>query len=288
MSLQDEIGEWYDATKISAYRQCPQRYAYRHEDKLDTTERSVDLEFGIAIHAALESIYDGTYAELVPYESPSGTKEIRKFQKIFLEAFPEDPEKGYKTRANGLMLLARYLEKWQDEPFTLKSPPEQTFTMTFEAEADQAGFTYIGRLDLFIEWNGEAMPADHKTTSRFGELFDKQFRLSVQQTGYMKATGTRKSMINAMRVTNNINDESFVRKITTRTEEDIERWERDMKSTVRKIREARRTGIWEQTDSACFSYNRTCEYYALCTSGSKRQHDAIKDNSYTVSEWEPI
>lgn len=284
--LERELGsEWYDGSKISQFRLCPRRYYYRHEEHLVSDEPSFDLEFGIAVHKALELVYKGGYSEIVDYNN----RKMYAYAKVFLENYQNEPEKGYKTRANGLELLTQYIAKWNNEPFEILGV-EQALLMPsneFSIQPKVDKFFVVGREDLHIKWNGEEMPLDHKTTSRFGDFFEKGFKLDIGQTGYMRMTKTNKSCINALRVTNKIGDDSFVRKITTRTEEDFVEWEEEFVDSVTKIREARAKKLWSKTPSACFAYNRTCEYYTLCTA-SKQQRETLKETSYKREVWQPV
>lgn len=272
--------EWYDHTKLSLYRLCPQKYEYRIVENLVTKDTEWALAFGIAIHKALETIYDGSYVQ----RDEKGTY---RYQSVFLELYPKEPPKGYRTRVTGVELLTQYIAKWHSEPFKVVEI-EAPFTVQIPNDAESPDFHLMGRIDLVVEWDGEVMPLDHKTTSYFGEHFELGFKVDAQPTLYMYALGARRCVINALRVSAKINDESFVRKITTRTPEEIARTLHDVKKTVSDIRASRALSVWPRHGSqSCFAYNRTCEYYALCSS-SDQQAATLKETMYDYSVWQPV
>lgn len=276
----DLDSEWYDNTKLALYRLCPQKYYYRIEQGLVPKGTDYALAFGIAIHKALETIYDGTYKDK--------TDDMYKYQKVFLDMYTSEPEKGHRTRAIGLELLTHYLVRWQNEPFEVIGI-ETPFVL------HMSDFALVGRIDLLIKWDELVMPLDHKTTSFFGEHFELGYKLDPQPTIYMKAVdnlyrgqSVMKAVINALRVTNKITDESFVRKITTRNSREVDKCFADIRDTVGKIRQSAECNVWPRSaPQACFAYNRTCEYYALCTSHND-QHTTLRDNAYNREMWQPV
>jgi len=280
----DLDAEWYDHTKLSLYRLCPQKYKYRVCEQLIPTEPEYALAFGIAIHKALETIYNNTYAERI--QTDNG-QIIYNYQDVFLSNYPQDAPKGARTRAIGVELLTHYIAKWREEPFKVIEI-EVPFAMPIKDVHNKPDFYLVGRIDLVINWNDEVMPLDHKTTSYFGEHFELGFKVDTQPTIYMMALGANKAVINALRVSAKINDESFVRKVTTRTPEEFARALSDIRTTVQNIRTSYERDSWPRHGSqSCFAYNRTCEYYALCAS-SDQQAETLKETSFARNTWQPV
>lgn len=278
--------EWYDSSKITSYRLCPRKFYYRYEKNLVPIDyTSTPMEFGSAIHKALESIYrDGPRVR---------EADAYKFAKVFCDAFPRHMEDRVYTQENGTELLACYILKWEHDKFDILAI-EQPFHLDMPDDIDGQGFTYAGRMDLVVEMDGKIYPWDHKTTSYFGDHFEKGFKLDVQMTGYIKANkvahgehAASAAIINALRPTNKISPECFVRKETTRTPEELVEWEHELRATVDQIRSSRLVGRWiKHAPTACFTYNRTCEYYGLCTAGES-QRAALIDSAFEQKVWTP-
>lgn len=290
-------GDWLDASKYDTFSLCPTKYYWRYEEHLVPLDESSDLttgmQFGHAIHKSLESLYTAKAFDLVPCPQPDCEfckgSPIPLIAAEFLAAYPTEPTDDHnpRTRNRGLEVLEAYLTRWRREPFSVEAV-EVPFELSFP------DFKYIGRMDLIVRWDKSTMPMDHKTTSRFGMAFDQQFKMSTQITGYIVATSivtgepVNQALINAIRITTKIDPtESFHRIITTRTPEDIARWKEDVTHAIGRIRQSRETGFWPRSAPfACSAYNKTCEFYPLCTSGSATR-ETLKSTAYRVLPWNP-
>jgi hypothetical protein len=301
---------WLDSSKIETFHLCPQKYAYRYEEHLVPADRKRDspLLFGGAIHRALETLYKGTAFEGVP--CPLGPcarcegKEIPRMSAVFLSNYSDDPDEPREIRTvdRGLDMLAQYLMKWRKDPFkviAVEVPFELDWCVDTDSNpfserpANVIQFKYIGRIDLIAEQDGVIFPIDHKTTTRFGQVFDTSFKLSGQFTGYMRGTEQKTgqpvftAMANALRLTTKIEDGSFARIYTSRTPEDFDIWETNTSHAARQIVEMRAAGFWPRSAPfACGAYNRVCEYYPLCISAAQTR-ETLKKSAYDVVPWEP-
>ena len=287
-------GFWLDNSKVETFYLCPQKYQYRFEEHLVPVERKRDspLMFGGAIHSALETLYKGTAFEGVP--CPLGPcirckdEPIPHMSAVFLTEYKDDPEdpKEIRTVDRGLELLTQYLSKWRREPFKVIAV-ETSFGLEFGT------FTYVGRLDLFVDWDGVKMVVDHKTTTRFGMLFDSSFKLSGQFTGYMRGAAEKfdmpvtNALANALRVTTKIDEQSFARIFTHRTPEEFDAWEAQISYAAQTILEMREAQFFpKHAPFACGAYNRICEYYPLCVSAAQTR-ETLKQSAYERVPWEP-
>jgi len=274
---------------VDTFNLCPRKYFYKYELNLAPTDEGPDLPiaFGDAIHRALATLYLGTAFDHV--QCPCGTfcdfckaRPVQRIAAEFLARYPADPDdvRDPRTRLKGLELIAAYLGKWRREPFRVLA-----VEVPFEIElADN--LKYVGKMDLLVEQEGLVYPVDHKTTSRTGYLFDAQFKLSVQITGYVVLasiiTGqpVHQAIINGIRVSGKVDpDQTFLRQITTRTPEDIQEWEDHIRDVHRLILQFRWTRFPKAAPYACVAYNRLCEFYQLCTSG-KATRDVLMQTAY--------
>ena len=297
---------WLDSSKIETFHLCPQKYAYRYVEHLVPVDRKREsaLMFGGAIHKSLESLYKGTGFEKV--KCPLCQQgcfyckgvDIPKISAVFLANYSDDPEdpKEIRTVDRGLEILAYYLTKWRREPFKVlqvEKPFEITLTSHFRDYYDEFQFTYIGRIDLVVDYEGTPMTVDHKTTTRFGMVFDAGFKLSGQFTGYMKGASKlidqpiHSAMSNAIRITTKIGDDSFARIFTHRTPEEFDQWERETAFVAMQISEMTHAGFFPKAAPfACGAYNRICEYYPLCIAAAQTR-ETLKRSAYKIEPWEP-
>jgi len=271
---------------VDTFNLCPRKYYYKYELNLTPADEGLDLPiaFGDAVHRSLASLYLGTAFDYVPCpcESFCDFCKARPIQRIaaeFLARYPTDPDdvRDPRTRIRGLELIAAYLGKWKREPFRVLA-----VEVPFELEVGPE-LKYVGKMDLLVEQDGLVYPLDHKTTSRTGYLFDAQFKLSVQISGYVVLasiiTGqpVHQAIINGIRVAGKVDpDQTFFRQITTRTPEDIAEWETGIRDVHRLIQQFRWSQFPKAAPYACVAYNRLCEYYQLCTSGAATRETLLE------------
>jgi len=297
-------GPWLDGSKIDCFNLCPQKYYYRYVMHIRPKGGPGSaLSFGHAIHKAMEVLYGGNPFTMVicPLHGSGHCQFCERSNGFmpaiagaFLAAYPEDPEddKDVRTRSRGLEILTAYIRKYRRDVFKTLAV-EVPFSIPF------SGFTYVGRIDLIGQWeNEEIRPVDHKHTTRFGEMFNEQFHLSGAITGYIRTTHllTRASgappvtraMINGLRVTTRIQDESFARPVTSRTPEEIAQWEDAVQRTHDRIQTMHNNEYWPRhAPFACWAYNKRCEYWSLCTNSRQTAKDII-DGDFEVVEWSPF
>ena len=267
--------EWFDNSKITAFRHCPRKYWYRYERNLvpkDHAEGGKAMLFGGAIHKGLELLY------------VSGS--VDQACSAFRECFPTELEEGPYSVLVGTSLLETYAAKWFPEHFEVLAI-EQSF------QIPMGDFNFIGRMDLLAKANDRIFPVDHKTTSRWGVIFDNSFRVDGQFSGYIRANqrlhgeaAANFAMVDALRVTVRVTDESFARKFTNRTPTELDRWEADLLHSVEDIRRARTHRRWmKNAPVACFAYNRLCEYFRLCSHPGDPEE--LIDMDYMQLPWSP-
>jgi len=291
---------WVDSSKLETLKLCPRKYYYRYEKHLVPTDGKRDsaLMFGGAIHRALDTLYRGTAFDKVKCPvCQDGCfrckgNPISRISATFLVNYTDDTEdpKEIRTVDRGLELLVGYLTKWRREPFRVLEV-ERPFELIFDPYGRP--FKYIGRIDLIIDMDGIPMTMDHKTTTRFGMVFDAGFKLSGQFTGYMRG-GSRligreitSALANALRITTKIDDSSYARIYTYRAPHEFDEWETEVQLAVDSIRKMQASGVWPKSAPfACGAYNRVCEYYALCIA-SEQTRVTLMESAYKRLPWEP-
>lgn len=324
--------DWLDNSKRDLLNLCPRKFYYRHELGMvpkgsgGLEDHANAMQYGIALHEALSSLYDGSGLDLVTCPCPTmdGCEfchggQIPRIAALFLLHYPANPgeeSKDPRTRARGIEIIHAYLEKYRREHFEVIGV-ELPFEIPFYEKCINCGsagtirggepcemcegtgkrliFKYTGRIDLLVREGKHLSPWDHKSTSRFGEMFQSQFRLSGALTGYMRSTSVItgepcvEGTINAIRITTRITPEdSFMRLTTTRAPEEFDEWEVEVRESYERIQTYRIKKFWPKSAPfACSAYNRICEYYMLCTAGGADTHANILASHYEVRPWDP-
>lgn len=301
--------DWLDGSKIDLLNLCPRKFFYRHERHLVPRVDHFIADaanFGIAIHKGLETLHLSRSAfERVSCPCPTMEgcdicrgERIPEFIAHFLLHYPTDPvnPKDARTRRRGVEILIAYLERYRNEGCTTLAV-EIPFSIPFTHGEGEVAFEYLGRIDRIVKShaNDKVLPSDFKTTSRFGDLFDSQFKLSVAQTGYMVAVESilgvpvDSSLIDAIRVTTRISpEESFMRFETYRTPEEKDEWHQEVWDAWERVKRYRESGFWPKAAPfACNAYMRRCEYWGLCTSGEAVRRTLI-ETAFMEQPWNPV
>lgn len=325
--------DWLDNSKRELFNLCPRKFYYRHELSMvpkgsgGLEDYANAMQYGIALHEALASLYDGSGLDLVTCPCPTmegcefcHSGRIPRIAALFLLHYPVNPgeeSKDPRTRARGIEIIHAYLEKYKREHFDVvgvELPFEVPFFEKCPAcsgtgslrgtpgsctDCNGTGkrllFKYTGRIDLLVKEGHHLSPWDHKSTTRFGEMFQAQFKLSGAMTGYMRSTSeitgdtVTEGTINAIRITTRITPEdSFMRLTTTRAPEEFDEWEAEVRESYERIQNYRLKKFWPKSAPfACSAYNRICEYYMLCTAGGKDTYANILASQYEVKPWDP-
>jgi hypothetical protein len=278
--------KWTDGSRIETYQLCPRRYQFKYELRLIPREvsPSAPMTFGLGLHAALEAIYMGHGPEYVPCDHnapPTGEGlcvyckpnkgQIRRMFNDFLRAFPPSHEQKVYTQHLGLLLITRYLEKWQKDPLA-----DGVFAVEATFSADLGGIPYIGRVDLLTRWDSINYVLDHKSKGRFNDTYIRTLKLDGKMTGYLWAVSDllgepiTSGIINGILVAPNITPNSFVRFITQRTPAEIDQWQQNALALLDDMTRDKNRDFYPMDTASCFAYGRECEYYRICASPKNR------------------
>lgn len=224
---------FFDNSFLESFQGCDRQTLYKQLRRRHLAAARPALNFGTAIHRALDLRYSRFGSDL-----PSNPLDLSSYKddraSMLLEYFSKNPnpEDDFRNVNWAVEVLQQYDERYNLEPFTLvlrdgKPVVEQAFAIPFalynrlshillpweqswvlEALTDEEHIPIIftGRIDLPVEWSGDRFIMDHKTTSILGESFWDQYRMSAQPVGYCwawhKATGEMPKgfAINAIRV----------------------------------------------------------------------------------------
>lgn len=258
-----------DNTMLSAWDTCPTKYYWRHiRNLVSLDDTSAALNFGTAIHKALETLYkqnniSDAIAELKP----------------IIDAGPTDSKRNLE---NGIRIMLGYHERWFPERFKIV---QVEIPISWELSSD---LMYCGRLDTLVEWDGVTYILEHKTSSNL-TMFCAQ--PNHQITGYVYGArvlgyNVPGAIVNLLGVyspnTKKQPGELFARVITMRGEWELEDWRHHVLSVAERIRQALDANYFERATVGC----NFCPYKKLCTS-SPDVVEAVATQYYHERPWEP-
>ena len=264
-----------------AFDTCERKYYWRIVKSLVLKEpKNLAPFFGIAIHAGLESHYQGN----------SDDDSIRAFGSEYAKWFdPKFDEE--RTPENGFLILKEYLKRYSDDDLEVD---KELVEIGASAEIWPGLVIYKGRIDLTPKWNDEVIIVDHKTsaypTSNFLILNPNN-----QFTGYIwlarEITGIKIKTIMANILGTKIKKRlkegeeaiTLLRDTTTRDDTDIEEFKKGVLITVKRIKWCEEHNYWAMRTHSCPSF-QGCDYLDLCRAREGAVPHLIKA-FYTERPW---
>ena len=303
----------FDFTSLDTFQTCRKKYYYRMVKNLVPNTVAPALEFGKAIHLALEAYYkNGCNLEMA----------LDAFTHNYADREGDDR----RTIENGIKVLRGYAEVYKNEPFKVIDT-EVGFAVPISnmvTEEDNVtrcntcgmavdgteqkecpgcltpySIILCGRLDALVDWDGQLYVLEHKTSSSLGMNYFKQFEINMQVDGYVYAatelTGRQclGAVINVLEVWKDVKkptaktktlEEHYARDPQGRSVYELDEYKKDVPRIVRDLLEAERTGNFYRNKRSCFSYNYKCPYWDICKYG---ENDKLIARDFKEEKWEP-
>lgn len=276
----------WDYSTLSSFQTCRKKYYFEHIRHLKTTTKGAALQFGGAVHSALD-IY---------YSTEDKSQGLLNAKLVFEKEWQDREGDELRTVENGLKMLDAYADKYRHEPFKALGKPEQGFVFPI------GDILYGGRIDLPVEWDGNLWIMEHKTTTRLSGGYFDQYDLDKQVTGYIIAaeeTFKRKvygCVVNVMEPWKEVKtktartkapEDHFARAPITRSDDLKERFKINVQRIVRDIKWCEETGEYMEAEKkeVCQYYNRPCPYLQLCKHG---EDERVIEREYIVEKWSPF
>jgi hypothetical protein len=148
---------------------------------------------------------------------------------------------------------------------------------------------FRGKTDAVCTWQGKMWLFEHKTEARTGDTYFIRFLLDSQPTGYLygihKSTGLRPAgfVLNIIKKPNAafkgdpLSVVGFEREVYIRTDEDLDRFARDLSSLADDFETAffDPRKVYMNT-KACTNWNRKCDFHEICLSHGEYNPDQFQ------------
>lgn len=291
---------------------CPRGCEYNRILKRTSKGSKPSLDFGTAIHSALEHRYKAFGTQPV-IETDCYEQQGKILEKFFEENPP--PEDDYRNLNWALEVVRHYNTRYNIEPFNLltddegKPLVELSFALPlFDYEHPTAGLVpvyYTGRIDLPIVQDGRIYVMDHKTTSLMGQTFFDDLRVSPQQVGYAWAFEqlTQKKvngfLINAirskqapMKPKGGLDawwEENFQRQREYLYPHSFPEWHYNTIALVEEFMWHHARGYFPQKKKWCVGKYGHCQYYQVCDTPPENRGVMLSaPNLYMENVWSPL
>lgn len=266
----------FDYSMLNTYQVCQRRFYYRHVRHLVTSRRQTPLEFGSAIHAALDTWY----------KEGDEAKALGDFRRVWEEKGGDSTDDVKRTGELGIKIIRGYCKKYAQEPF-------ETVDIEIPFQIQIGEYNYIGRMDKVIKWDGITGPLDHKTSSQLGYHTFDQYNPNMQLDGYMYACRQLYDEncywavpdLLCTAKTKAGTPDGFQRKKETRTDDQIEAFPNIFTVLAKEVSRSMELDQFIPCYSSC-TYYGSCPYRQICME-SKEIQERVINTFYTEDKWDP-
>ncbi len=162
--------------------------------------------------------------------------------------------------------------------------------------ADPQPYLLCGHLDRVVDFNGQLLVLDHKTTTTTpSDYFFAQFEPSNQMTLYTLAgqvvlnTPVKGVMIRAAQLLLT-EPNRFVSSMTYRTPDQLTEWEDDLRAWLTLAEAYADAGHWPMNDTACDKFGG-CRFRSICSKSPQVRDIYLKADFIKLepeARWNPL
>lgn len=285
-----------DNFSLTIHQACPAKYLLRIKENWQARFRGGALNFGAAFHAGLDAWYKHMHLS----KQERLQLALAAIQQMWGDDVPPDDHRTLQLCVNTFIA---YVKQYPSESFSVIGAPdspmaEVSFTLPLvdPKDPDKQLTTYDGEpieyggiFDTLVEFGPMVYILEHKTTSQLGPYYFNQFKPNNQVTGYVWAasllSGKRVggAIINAICVTRT-GKMSFARQVTTRSEEEVSRWTRDVQATCNEIKRHEAAGHWPYRTTSCTQYG-LCEFHSVHVIADEETQQKKLEQDYVKRPW---
>ena len=268
-----------DMSQYDMFIMCPFRYRNRYKLNLDSPSKNDALERGTLIHLGCEIYYSALQSGAkYEYAVESALLKMR-------EAFVMESDLDNNEAAHLLDTMEQYFDYWRvaDQNIQILGVEEPFMYLLYED--DDMKIYMTGKIDLRISDNKyENLPYDHKSFSRSGPVN----QLSNQFKNYCNAMKSNYIIVNRIGLQKTLKPhEKFLRVPITYDHLVIESWKTNVIKNIMNYIQCEAENYWPTNETACFAFNRQCEYYDVCTSsGEEAKKFKLLSNFKKIPAWD--
>jgi hypothetical protein len=290
----------WDSTSLGLFKECPRKYQYTMIDGWAPREESIHLRFGGEYHAALEH-FDKEMALGIDREAAIFHTILKLVSNIWDWNPDRETKAGhYKNRDTLVSLVVDYLDHFNSDPAQtyLKSDGTPAVELSFRFELDWGPnndtemvggninviehedgsleekpiqpYLLCGHLDRVVSFNDQLLVMDRKTTTTtLGPYYFSQYEPHNQMSLYILAgriilnTPIRGAIIDAAQIKLE-EPNAFARGFTYRTEDQLNEWLIDLRTTLAIAETYAIRDHWPMNDTACNNYGG-CRFRSICS-----------------------
>lgn len=291
----------WDATSLSAFKECPRKYYYSIVLGYEPKQRSYHLTFGIFYHEALET-YDHARSSGLSHDQSTQAAIWSTLKKTWDTQLQRPWNSGdpYKNRFTLIRTIIWYLDHFADDPISTiqlangKPAVELSFRYEFPYRMG-TGESVIacGHLDRLGEIGGGVWVVDRKTTKHeLNERYFQQFSPDTQMTWYTLAgkivydVPVQGVILDGAQVL--VNSSRFQRQPISRTRSQLDEFIGDVKLLLGQAEGYAEDNYWPQNTASCFNFGG-CKFRSICSRSPEVRQQFLDDpTQFQKRIWDPL
>lgn len=308
-ALPSKDATYYDNTMLSSYKECPRRYFLRHVLTWRSEGTALPLVFGLAWHSAMDVVWQ--YFGKLSNRDLAGAGAAKFLETWEAEGLPADlsveqtEQYNPRTPSVALEMLIKYIDKRLDilTNATLLSC-EQPFAVPLPGTENT---WVIGRLDKVIQYNGQLLVLEHKTTTEYkkdggfktayveGWYTDSQIK-GYQFGGALFFPGLTQVWVDAALVHKTVHDAFRLIPVAHQIPL-LQEWVEDTREWVWRIQQDQAKydaagglgpGVFPKNEQSCMGKFGPCPFLNICRTTSRPDKLDSVPQGYKEERWEPF
>lgn len=299
--LQREVSKIYDNSALSAYKDCPRKYQLRHQKHWRSEGTSMPLIFGLSWHAGQDVVWQ--YARRLSGQPELVNAAMAKFLETWegeglaaeldmeqLERYaPRTPQVAHE-------MYSAYIEtRWNMLMEAQVLAIEQPFAVPMPGREDT---WYVGRLDKVVEFKGQKLVLEHKTTTAykkdggFQATYVDSWNSDAQVKGYqfgggLYFPGLSQVWVDAALV--HKREHHHFRFIPVAHQVNlIEEWIGDTGKWIERLEADLKNNYFPKNENSCFGKYGSCAFLDICRSIPDSALPVEAPVGYIVEQWVPF
>ena len=288
-----------DNSMLSGYKTCPRFFQLRYKMHLTPDRAATPLIFGSSWHSAMDIIWI--------HAREFDQTDLRKYAVLkFLETWEagglptelslEDIEKlGARTPMVAEEMILNYIDqRWKILTECELIACEQPFAVPLPNVTD---VWYVGRLDKVINYNGQTIVIEHKTTSEykidggFRQTYIEGWDMDSQVKGYEYGAGlyfgAEQVWVDAALVHKKVHDKFRFIPISHQRPM-LNEWIASTVSWVNRVEADVKAGYFPKNENSCVGKYGPCQFTDICRSCHVPENISETPFGYKVEQWSPF
>lgn len=291
----------YDNSMLSSYKDCPRKYQLRYQLHWRSAGTAIPLVFGLSWHAGQDGVWQ--YARKLGGQQELINTAMAKFLEVWEEEGMqadmslEDIERyAPRTPAVAHEMYTNYIEtRWKMLMEAKVIAVEQPFAVPMPGHEDT---WYVGRLDKVIDFNGQVLVLEHKTTTAYKK--DGGFQSSYVESWYTDSQvkgyqfggglyfdGLQQVWVDAALV--HKKEHNHFRFIPVAHQVNIiEEWIKDTGNWIDRVQADFDRGYFPKNENSCMGKYGACTFINICRTTPDNALPKEPPPGFMIEKWEPF